>query len=132
MKRKILWILLPILAVGAIALAIVLLRDGKTGEQTQLPVPTPVLEPAESASPLPTPPPPVTAPPATPLPTASEKPAETPEPTEETKFEVSTGGQTGPTETPTPEPDTGSEPTPTATQTPVIPGRDEDELPMVP
>jgi hypothetical protein len=122
MKRKILWILLPILAVGAIAAAVVLLPGRGAGEQPEQMqvqhIAAPSVKPAEPAAPLP----------------ASPEPQETAEPlaTEKPKFEVSTEGQSSPTEEPVSSGGDWNDYTPPEPQTPVIPGGDEDELPLVP
>lgn len=122
MKRKILWILLPILAVGAIAAAIVLLPGRGAEEQPDTMqvqhMEAPSTEPAETAVPLP----------------AAPEPQETakPEATEKPKFEVSAEGQSSPTEEPVSSGGDWNDYTPPEPQTPVIAGGDEDELPLVP
>jgi len=123
MKRKVLWILLPILAVGAIAAAIVLLPGRGAGEppvQRQIQQSeAPVLEPMETLAPAPA----ATATPAV-LP-------EEPEAAETPKFEVSAEGQSSPTEEPVYSGGEWNNPTPEP-QTPIYPGGDEDELPLIP
>jgi cytoskeletal protein RodZ len=135
MKRWIFWILLPILTVGAIALAIVLLwgsgfSELQPGQPTEAPA---ALNEDSTVVPQ------ETSKPEAESPETTEKPSATDNPVSTEKPEVTNapaGEATGEKTNPTPAPTSPGEPEPTSTPSPtpapVVPAGDEDELPLMP